>query len=212
MRKTWQRIALAAAGVLLLEAGARIALPGLNVDAVTNYLRNGGGSWLLTLYNQLGGGGLLRGAVLAIGIVPYATATVYARIARVVSPAMERIARTAHGRRSLAHWTRVLTGALALVQSYGLARFVQSIPGAVAHPGAGFVAQTVLLLTGGSIAAMLIGEQLMRAANDDHDDDDERIERLRSHAAGEFPPPSPLGVSNTPAADRVSIPRARGPE
>jgi preprotein translocase subunit SecY len=206
VKKTWQRIALAAAGVLLLEAGARIVMPGLTVDAVTNYLRNGGGSWLLNVYNQLGGGGLLRGAVLALGILPYATATIYARLARVVSPAMQRMARTADGRRTLARWTRVLTGGLAVVQSYGLARFVQSIPGAVAHPGAEFITQTVLLLTGGSIAAMVIAEQLMRRANDDDDDDGEHIERIESRAAGELSAPSPLDVSNAPAVDRVPLP------
>ena len=212
VKKTWQKIALAASGVLLLEAGARIALPGLNVDALTNYLRNGGGSWLLNLYNQLGGGGLVRGAVLALGIAPYAAATIYTRLARVVSPAMQRLAHTSDGRRTLARWTRLLTGGLALVQGYGFARFVQSVPGAVAHPGAGFIAQTVLLLTGGSIAAMLIGEQLMRSANNDDDDDDARDQRIEQRPTGELSAPSPLDASNVPADVRVPLAREREPQ
>jgi hypothetical protein len=56
---------------------------------------------------------------------------------------------------------------LGLVQSYGFARFVQTIPGAVAHPGAGFIAETMLVLTTGAVCAMVLTEQLTRRYDED---------------------------------------------
>jgi hypothetical protein len=62
---------------------------------------------------------------------------------------------------------RWLTGGLALVQSYGFARFVESVPGAVAHPGFGFLAKTMAVLTAGTMGVMLLSERLMRSPDDE---------------------------------------------
>jgi hypothetical protein len=63
--------------------------------------------------------------------------------------------------------TRWLTGGLALIQSYGFARFVEHMPGVVAQPGFGFLAQTMAVLTSGAIGVMLLSEQLTRSPRDD---------------------------------------------
>lgn len=108
-----------------------------------------------------------RGGALALGILPFITATIVVRLTRVVSPEMERMSRTSEGRASLTRWTRVLTTALALVQSYGFARFVQAVPGAVDNPGFGFIGQTMLVLTTGSLVAMAVTERIAQAVADD---------------------------------------------
>jgi preprotein translocase subunit SecY len=162
VQRLWRKVALALGGLLVLEGGARIAAPDLNGQALGDYLHNGGGTWLLTLYDRLGGGGLSRGGVLALGIMPYLSARIMVRLARVVSPAMEEMSGTSEGQRRLTRWTRVLTVGLAVVQSYGFARFVEGIPGAVTHPGMGFITQTMLVLTTGSIVAMALSERITR--------------------------------------------------
>lgn len=165
--KWLQKVALALGSLALFEVGVRLALPGLIGPALGQYLRNGGGSLLLTLYDKLGGGGLSRGGVLALGILPYISATVMVRLARVMAPRINGLSETAEGRRDLSRWTRGLTVGLALIQSYGFARFVQGIPGAVVHPGFGFVAQTMAVLTAGSIVAMVVTEQPIGTSDDD---------------------------------------------
>ena len=82
------------------------------------------------------------------------------RLARFVSPALDAKSNTSEGRKNLTGWTRGLTAGLALIQSYGFASFVQAIPGAVAHPGAGFIAQTMLVLTSGSLVMMALSERI----------------------------------------------------
>jgi preprotein translocase subunit SecY len=176
--RLWKQVGLAVTGLLAFEAAVRIVAPGLNPLVLSNYLRSGG-SWLLMLYDRLGGGGLSRGGALALGIMPYISARIMVRLARLVSPALEAAAGTPDGDRSLSRWTRALTVGLALVQSYGFARFVQGIPGAVAHPGIGFVAQTMLVLTSGSVVAMALSERIARPI----EDDDEPIEPKKPVAA-----------------------------
>ena len=170
--RLWRKIALAVGGLLVLEVGARTVMPTLNGQALANYFHNGGGSWLLTLYDRLGGGGLSRGGVFTLGIMPYLSARIMMRLARVAAPTIDEMSDSVEGRTRLRRWTRVLTVGLSLVQSYGFARFVQAVPG-VANPGIGFVVQTMALLTTGAIVAMVLSEQIART-----DDDDEPLEPL----------------------------------
>lgn len=146
------------AGLVLIEVGGRIALPGLNTQVLADYLlRRGGG--LLSLFDRFVGGAMTRGAVLALGIMPYLTARIMVRLIRVAFPAIGAMDADEVGRTKLRRGTRFLTVGLSLIQSYGFARFMQAIPGAVARPGAGFVVQTMLTLTAGAIVVMALAEQ-----------------------------------------------------
>jgi hypothetical protein len=162
----WRTGLVAVATVVGCELGARIGLPGTDGRIVQAFIRAGAGG-LLRFYDILAGGTIARAAVLALGIFPYLSARVYVRIARATVPAVGDLASTPAGRRRLRSWTRGLTAAIALVQSYGYAWFLQSIPGAVAHPGASFIGQTMLILTAGSIVVGRIGEGLTLDADVD---------------------------------------------
>jgi hypothetical protein len=162
----WRTGLVAVATVVGCELGARIGLPGTDGRVVQAFIRAGAGG-LLRFYDLLAGGTAARAAVLALGIFPYLSARVYVRIARAIVPAVGALATTPAGRRRLRNWTRGLTAGVALVQSYGYAWFLQSIPGAVAHPGASFIGQTMLILTAGSIVVGRIGEGLTLNADVD---------------------------------------------
>jgi SecY len=163
----WRKTGLALATLLVCEVGARIVAPGLNPQALRDLLQAGSASWLLRLYDWVVGGALSRGAVLGLGIAPYVSARIFMRLSRVVTPRLAALWEAETGRAKLARATRWLAGGLALVQSYGFARFVEGIPGAVAHPGFGFLARTMAVLTSGAIGVMLLSEQLTRSPRDD---------------------------------------------
>lgn len=73
-----------------------------------------------------------RGALLALGIMPYVTARIYLRLWRIVAPGDYTTVR----RQQL---VRRLTLGFSMVQSYGFAKFLESLPVAVANPGPRFV-------------------------------------------------------------------------
>ena len=146
--------------LLIYRLGAHIATPGVNVQALADFLKNAGQGTLFSLYDLFAGGGFSRATVFALGIMPYISASIVFQLAAPVFPVVEKMQRDEEGRKTLTQWTRYLTVLLCLFQSYGYALFAEQLPGAVAHPGLAFRLTTVLTLSTGGIFIMWLGEQI----------------------------------------------------
>jgi preprotein translocase subunit SecY len=146
--------------LLIYRTGAHITVPGLDVNA----LRQAFGSLQNTffgIYDMFVGGGLSRATILALGIMPYISASIMFQLLAAVFPTIEKLQKEGEdGRKKLTQWTRYTTVALSAAQAYGYSVFLQSIPGAVTTPGMGFVLTTVIVLTVGAIFVMWLGEQI----------------------------------------------------
>jgi preprotein translocase subunit SecY len=153
----WRKTGLALATLAVCEIGARIVAPGLNARVLRDFLRGGSGNWLVRVYDWFVGGAISHGAVLALGVMPYLSARIMMRLVHAITPKETPSEETERRRKRMTRW---LTGGLALVQSYGYAAFVQSIPGAVANPGFGFLAKTMAVLTTGALGVMFLSERL----------------------------------------------------
>ena len=121
--------------LVVYRVGAHIATPGVNVQALADFLRNQGQGTLFSLYDLFAGGSFGRATVFALGIMPYISASIVFQLAAPVFPIVEKMQRDEEGRKKLTQWTRYLTVVLCLFQAYGYALFTEQIPGAVAHPG-----------------------------------------------------------------------------
>ncbi len=146
--------------LFLYRLGAHIATPGVNVQALQDFVRNAGQGTLFSLYDLFAGGGFSRATVFALGIMPYISASIVFQLAGPVFPMVEKMQRDEEGRKKLTQWTRYLTVVLCLFQAYGFAVFNEQLPGAIANPGWGFRMTTVLTLTTGAIFIMWLGEQI----------------------------------------------------
>ncbi len=144
----------------IYRIGAHIATPGVNVDALADFLRNAGQGTLFQLYDLFAGGGFSRATVFALGIMPYISASIVFQLAGPVFPIIEKMQRDDDGKRKLTQWTRYLTVVLCIFQAYGFSIFTEQLPNAVAHPGWGFRMTTVLTLTTGGVFVMWLGEQI----------------------------------------------------
>jgi len=141
------------------RAGAHIATPGVNVQVLTNFAKNSSQT-LFGIYDLFTGGGLSKATVLALGIMPYISASIIFQLGQAVFPYIDKLQKEEDGRKKITQWTRYVTVALSIGQAYGFAIFTESLAGAVAHPGYGFRMMTVLTLTTGSIFVMWLGEQI----------------------------------------------------
>jgi len=146
--------------LVVYRVGAHIATPGVNVDALADYLANAGSGTLFGLYDLFAGGGFGRATVFALGIMPYISASIVFQLAGPVFPIIEKMQRDEEGKKRLTQWTRYLTVVLCIFQAYGFAIFTEQLAGAVAEPGWGFRMQTVLTLTTGGVFVMWLGEQI----------------------------------------------------
>jgi hypothetical protein len=159
LRRLWPAAGVSAAGLLLAEAGTRMA-GALNIRLLGDFFHGAAAGGMLRLYDTLVAGELSRGSVLALGIMPYLSARILAWLAGAAVPVVRAMEDDAAGRRTLARWVRGATVGLALVQSYGYALFLERLPGAVTNPGAGFIAETMLVLTSSSVFVMWLTENL----------------------------------------------------
>ena len=109
---------------LALLFGARVAatipLPGLDPAPLQNFFAaqtsSGGGS-VVGLYNMFTGGALLKGAVGALGIMPYISASIIFQLMAAVVPSLARLQQEGDvGRQKLAQYTRYATVLICLVQ------------------------------------------------------------------------------------------------
>ena len=148
-------------GVLLLyRTGAHITVPGLDVGILRQTFGALQGTFF-GIYDMFVGGGLSRATIFALGIMPYISASIMFQLLAAVFPTIEKLQKEGEdGRKKLTQWTRYATIALAFVQGYGYAAFLQSIPGAVRIPGFVFTATTVIALTVGAMFVMWLGEQI----------------------------------------------------
>lgn len=146
--------------LLIYRIGAHIAVPGLDVVALQEQFGALSGT-LFGVYDMFTGGGLSRATIFALGIMPYISASIMFQLLAAVFPTVEKLQKEGEdGRKKLTQWTRYTTVALAAMQGFGYASFLQSFPDAVRAPGGMFVMTTVLMLTVGAIFVMWLGEQI----------------------------------------------------
>src|ERR1051326_3124600 len=141
--------------------GGHIPTPGINIQRWEEFFGSAQGS-IFGFFDLFAGGNIRRLTVFALGIMPYITASIILQLLTVVVPTLEKLQKEGElGRRKITQWTRYLTVALALIQSFGIAFALQnSGNGLVLNPGFGFILMTMLSLTTGTAFIMWLGEQI----------------------------------------------------
>jgi preprotein translocase subunit SecY len=145
--------------------GTHIPTPGINAQALIDFFEQNRGNWF-GLVDMFSGGNLARVTVFALGIMPYISASIILQLLTVVWPYLEKLSKEGElGKRKITQYTRYGTVVLALVQSLGIAVYLErmTLSGGhhiVANPGLPFKLMTVLTLTTGTAFIMWLGEQI----------------------------------------------------
>jgi preprotein translocase subunit SecY len=149
----------------VFRIGSNIPTPGINQEALTLLTQQAGN--IFGLYNMFSGNNLSNMTIFALGVMPYISASIILQLLTVVWPYLERISKEGElGRRKITQYTRYLTLGLAIVQSFGIAIWLErstDIAGGlplVYASGWGFRLMTVLTLTTGTMFIMWLGEQI----------------------------------------------------
>ena len=145
--------------------GCHIPTPGVDPKALIEFM-NSVQNTFLGFVNTFTGGSLERVAVFALGIMPYITSSIILQLMTVVVPYLEKLSKEGElGRRKITQFTRYGTVLVSIIQSTGIALFLEktSTPGGaplVPEPGWGFRSITILTLTTGCAFIMWLGEQI----------------------------------------------------
>src|SRR5687767_3541572 len=147
------------------RVGSHITTPGVNQDALL-ILAEQTANTMFGLYDMFSGQNLSQMTIFALGVMPYISASIILQLLTVVWPTLERISKEGElGRRKITQYTRYLTLALALVQSLGIAVWLENqteIAGVplVYAPGWSFRFMCVVTMTTGTLFVMWLGEQI----------------------------------------------------
>jgi preprotein translocase subunit SecY len=144
--------------------GNHIPTPGINAATLIDFFRQNQANWF-GLVDMFSGGNLSKVTIFALGIMPYISASIILQLLTVVWPFLEKLSKEGElGRRKITQYTRYGTIVLSVVQSLGIAVFLekQTVAGfhIVDHPGFAFKLMTVLTLTTGTAFIMWLGEQI----------------------------------------------------
>jgi len=160
-----KRVLFTFALLAVYRVGCIIPTPGIDPAALLEFMQSVQDTFL-GFVNTFTGGSLGRVAVFALGIMPYITASIILQLLTVVWPYLEKLSKEGElGRRKITQYTRYGTMLISIVQSMGIAFWLQNVttPGGaqlVPRPGPGFVFMTVLTLTTGTAFVMWLGEQI----------------------------------------------------
>ena len=145
--------------LLIYRFGAHITVPGVDVGILRQHFGALQGG-ILGIYDMFVGGGLSRATILALGIMPYISASIMFQLLAAVFPTVEKMQKEGEdGRQKLTQWTRYVTVLLSAIQGFSYAAFLNST-GAVRTPGFTFNLTTTITLTVGAVFVMWLGEQI----------------------------------------------------
>ena len=151
--------------IAVYRLGSHLPVPGVDFNAVQNYLQNPAQdtSGAFTLINLFSGGALTQFAIFALGIMPYITSSIIMQLLGVVIPRLEQLQKEGEtGRKKIQQYTRYVTVFLALLQSASIVQLAhnQGILPLDIFPGLtpGRFALAVMTLTAGTALIMWLGE------------------------------------------------------
>ncbi|HVF63453.1 MAG TPA: preprotein translocase subunit SecY [Casimicrobiaceae bacterium] len=146
--------------LIVYRIGTHIPVPGINAAMLDELFRSQQGG-ILGLFNVFSGGALSRFSILALGIMPYISASIIMQLCTVVVPTLEALKKEGEaGRRKITQYTRYATLGLAFFQALGISVALEAQPGLVLDPGLGFRMVTTITLVTGTMFLMWLGEQI----------------------------------------------------
>jgi preprotein translocase subunit SecY len=170
------RIFYTLALLFVARVGAHIPLPGLDPKPLQDFFAAqtaAGSGALVGLYNMFTGGALVKGAVCALGIMPYISASIIFQLMTAVVPALSRLQQEGDvGRQKLTQYTRYATVIICLIQGTLLilalenpARLfsgydVNTYGSIVIASKTWFLITSVVFMTAGTMLLMWLGEQI----------------------------------------------------
>ena len=159
LAELWSRLRFVFIAIVVYRIGAHIPVPGIHPERLAALFEETEGT-ILSLFNMFSGGALERMSILALGIMPYISASIIMQLLTVVSPTLEQLKKEGEaGRRKINQYTRYGTVVLATVQSIGMAVGLAS-QGVAFATDFSFYFVAVVTLVSGAIFLMWLGEQV----------------------------------------------------
>jgi len=141
--------------LVVFRLGCYIVLPGID----PNLLQKEASKGVFGMFDTFLGGAFTKSAIFALGIMPYISASIIVQLLQVALPQFQKMQQDDSGRKTLTQYTRYLTIIITLAQSYGY--LATQVPReAILVNYNFFIFSSMLILTGGTMFTMWLGERI----------------------------------------------------
>ncbi len=147
--------------IAIYRLGTHIALPGIDPNKLPT---GGSGTGILGLIDAFAGGAFSQASILAIGIMPYISASIFMQLMTILYPPFQKMQKEGEsGRKKITQYTRFLTIAVAALQASAYVAYLHSpgykeaiMPAFESY----FWLSTTIVLSAGSLFVMWLGERI----------------------------------------------------
>ena len=158
------KIIVTLALVLTYRLGTHIVLPGIDPLLLESAKANNKADGLLGLFDTFAGGAFSQASILALGIMPYISASIFMQLMTILVPQLQKIQKEGEsGRKKINQWTRYLTVVVTAFQAGAYIAYLNSpgyveaiIPAFKAY----FAFSTIVILTAGTLFVMWLAERI----------------------------------------------------
>ena len=160
-----QRIWFTIGALIVFRFLSFVPLPGINPLVLAQLAEQTRGG-ILDMFNMFTGGSLERMSLIALGVMPYITASIVVQLASALHPTLAALKKEGTvGRQKLNQYTRYGTVFLCAIQGWFVAAGLESYGAqsginAVVEPGLMFRIGAVISIIGGTMFLLWLGEQI----------------------------------------------------
>lgn len=156
------KILVTIAFIAIYRLGTFIVLPGIDPSKIDPSAAATGG--ILGLIDAFAGGAFSQASILALGIMPYISASIFMQLATVLYPPFQKLQKEGEsGRKKINQYTRYLTVIVGVLQASAYVQYLNT-PGyreaIIDSYSSFFWLSTTLVLTGGTLFVMWLGEKI----------------------------------------------------
>ena len=159
-----QRLLYTLGLLFVFRLGTFVLLPGVNAQVLASMAQQSAGRTdLLGLLNTFTGGAFAKGAIFALGVMPYITASIIIQLLTFAVPYFQRLQQHEgeSGRKKLNQMTRFLTIGVTMVQGSGYLTYLTTQNAIAPGLSSGlFWFSGIIILTAGTVFAMWLGERI----------------------------------------------------
>ncbi|MFK7976637.1 MAG: preprotein translocase subunit SecY [Halioglobus sp.] len=155
----FSRLRFVLMAIIVYRIGTHIPVPGIDPNQLAALFNQNQGT-ILGLANMFSGGALERMSILALGIMPYISASIIMQLMTAVTPQLDALKKEGEaGRRKISQYTRYLTVVLAIIQATGMTVGMAN-QGMSYDTSIVFFVIAITSLVTGAVFMMWLGEQI----------------------------------------------------
>ena len=157
-----KRLLLTLGLILVYRIGSFIILPGVDYSKLAAAADAGDSSMLEDLLSLFSGGGFTNASIMALGIMPYISASIIMQLLGMAVPAVQKMQQEGEsGRKRINNYTRILTIIICALQAPSYLTLYVDNKGALPEGADTFWwAQSIIVLVAGAMFAVWLGERI----------------------------------------------------